>query len=172
MVQSSDCVRNICRWYFGVSVLYDFKRYYVDDSRGQYRFHPILFRPLSLTIDYLSTETFQFHVESTVWDCGKEDLLTIFCYFAPVIRHSVQTMCTMFSRKDFFRLFGGLLKISTRKTNAEPRCLTSLDGHDGGICAAKHLELVHAHHLTNPYTDLTNSIWGKNINQTCMSCPY
>ena len=64
------------------------------------------------------------------------------------------------SRKDFFRLLGGLLRISTRKTNAEPRCLTSLDGHDGAICAAKHLELVHAHHLANPYTDLTNSIWG------------
>ena len=64
------------------------------------------------------------------------------------------------SRKDFFGLLGGLLRISTRKTNAEPRCLTSLDGHDRAICAAKHLELVHAHHLANPYTDLTNSIWG------------
>ena len=49
-------------------------------------------------------------------------------------------MCTMFSRKDVFRLFGGLLRIYTRKTNAEPRCLTSLDGHDGAICTAKHLE--------------------------------
>ena len=57
----------------------------------------------------------------------------MFSQFAPVIRHSVQTMCTMFSRKDFFRLFGGLLRMSTRKTNAEPRCLTSLDGHDGAI---------------------------------------
>ena len=73
-----------------------------------------------------------------MWDYWKEDLLTMFCYFAPVIRHSVQTMCTMFSRKDFFRLFGGLLRISTRKTNAEPKCLTSLDGHDGAIFAAKH----------------------------------
>ena len=80
-----------------------------------------------------STETFQFHVELTVWDYWKEDLLAMFCYFAPVIRHSVQTMCTMFSRKDFFRLFGGLLRISTRKNNAEPRYLTSLDGHDGAI---------------------------------------
>ena len=95
-----------------------------------------------------------------MWDYWKEDLRTMSYYFAPVIRHSVQTMCTMFSRKDFFRLFGGLLRISTRKTNAEPRCLTSLDGHDGAICAAKHLELVHAHHLANPCTDLTNSIWG------------
>ena len=43
--------------------------------------------------------------------------------------NQAQTMCTMFSRKDVFRLFGGLLRISTRKTNAEPRCLTSLDGH-------------------------------------------
>ena len=107
-----------------------------------------------------STETFQFHVESTVCDYWKEDLLTMFCYFAPVIRHSVQKMCTMFSRKDFFRLFGGLLRISTRKTNAEPRCLTSLDGHDGAICATKHLELGHAYHLANSHTDLTNSIWG------------
>ena len=64
----------------------------------------------------------------------------------------------MFSRKDFFRLFDGLLRISTRKTNAEPRCLTSLGGHDGAICAAKHLELVHAHHLANPYTDLGNQV--------------
>ena len=95
-----------------------------------------------------------------MWDYWEEDLVTMFCYFAPVIRQSVQTMCTMFSRKDFFRFFGGLLRISTRKTNAEPRCLTSLDGHDGAICAAKHLELVHAQHLANAYTDLTNSIWG------------
>ena len=79
-----------------------------------------------------------------------------FCYFAPVTRHSVKTMCTMFYRKDFFGLFDVLLRISTRKTNAEPRCLTSLGG---AICAAKHLELVHAY-LASPYTDLTNSIWG------------
>ena len=128
------------------------KRYDVNDSRGQYRYHPILFRPLSSTIDYLSTETFQFHVElQRCGTTGKEDLLTMFCYFAPVIRHSVQTMCTIFSRKDFFRLLGGLLRVSTRKTNAEPRCLTSLEGHDEAICATKHLELVHAHHLANPY---------------------
>ena len=137
------------------------KRYYVDDSRGQYHHHQILFRPLSSTIDYLSTETFQFHVEWSVWDYWKEDFLTMFCYFAPLIRHSVQTMCTMFSRKDFSRLFGGLLRISTRETNAEPWCLSSLDSYnDGATCAAKHLELVHAHHLAKPYTDLTNSIWG------------
>ena len=71
-----------------------------------------------------------------MWDYWKEDLLTMFSYCAPVIRHSVQTMCTMFSRKDFFRLFGGLLRISTRKTNAEARYLSSLDGYDGAICAA------------------------------------
>ena len=141
-----DCVRNIngsTSGYRFCTISDSTKRYYVDDSQGQYRHHPILFRPLSSTIDYLSTETFQFHVESTVWDYWKEDLLTMFCYFAPVIRHSVQTICTMFSRTDFCRLFGGLLRISTRKTNAEPRWLTSLDGHDGAICAAKHLELVH-----------------------------
>ena len=56
----------------------------------------------------------------------------------------------MFSRKYFFRLFDGLLRISTTKTNAEPKCLTSLGGHDGAICVAKHLELVHAYHLANP----------------------
>ena len=68
----------------------------------------------------------------------------------------------MFSRKDFItgRLFDGLLRISTRKTNAEPRFLTLLGGHDGAICAAKHLELVHALHLANPYTDFINSLWG------------
>ena len=102
-------------------------------------------------------------MESRVRDYRKEDFFTIFCYFAPVTRHSVQTMCTRFSTKDFFRLFEGLLRISTRKTNAEPRCLTLLGGHDGAICAAKHLELVHAYHLANPYTDLTNSILGNQI---------
>ena len=62
--------------------------------------------------------TYRLKRSSSMWSeqCG--DLLTMFCYFVPVIRHSVQTMCTMFSRKDFFRLFGGLLRISTRKTNA------------------------------------------------------
>ena len=86
--------------------------------------------------------------------------ITVRCYFAPVTRHSVQTMCTMFARKDFLKMFDGLLRISTRKTNAQPRCLTSLVDHNGAICAAEHLELVHAHPLANPYTDLTNSLWG------------
>ena len=84
----------------------------------------------------------------------------MFCYFAPVTRHSFQAMCTVFSRKDFSELFDGLLRISTTKTNAEPRCLTSLGGHDGAIWAAKHLDLVHVHYLANPYTDLTNSLRG------------
>ena len=84
----------------------------------------------------------------------------MFCYFAPVTRHSFQAMCTMFSRKDVFRLFDGRLRISTRNPNVEPRCLTSLGGHDGAICAAKHLKLVHVHHLANPYTDLTNFLRG------------
>ena len=57
-------------------------------------------------------------------------------------------------------MFDGLLRISARKTNAEPRCLTSLVGPDGAICAAKHLELVHAQPLANPYSHLTNSLWG------------
>ena len=39
-----------------------------------------------------------------MWDYWKEDLLTMFCYFAPVIRHSVQTMCSMSSRKDFGKI--------------------------------------------------------------------
>ncbi len=96
----------------------------------------------------------------TVGDYRWEDLFTMFCYFAPVTRHSFQAMCTVFSRKDFSELFDGLLRISTRKTNAEPRCLTSLGGHDGAIWAAKHLDLVHVHYLANPYTDLTNSLRG------------
>ena len=50
----------------------------------------------------------------------------MFCYFATVIRHSFQATSTMFSRKDFFRLFAGLLRNSTRKTSAEPSCLTSV----------------------------------------------
>ena len=64
-------------------------------------------------------------------------------------------MCAVFSR-----LFDGLLRISTRKTIAEPRCLTSSGGHVGAISVAKDLELVH--HLANPYTDLTNSLLGTN----------
>ena len=54
-------------------------------------------------------------------DFRQEDLFTIFCYFAPVTRHSFQAMCTMFSRKDVFTLFDGRLRIFTRKTNDEPR---------------------------------------------------
>ena len=116
--------------------------------------------------------TYRLKRSSSMWSqqfaiTGKEICLQFFCYFSPVTRHSVQTMWTIFSRKDFFRFIDGLLTISTRKTNAEPRCLTSLGGHDGAICAAKHLELVHAYH-----TDLTNSIWEPKIYQTCMSCPY
>ena len=84
----------------------------------------------------------------------------MFCYFAPVTRHSFQAVCMVFSRKDFFRLFDGLFRICTGKTNAEPRCLTLLGGHDGAIWAAKHLKLVQVHHLGNPYTNLTNSLRG------------
>ena len=36
--------------------------------------------------------------------------------FFTITRHSVQTICTMFSRKDFLRLFDGQLRISTKKT--------------------------------------------------------
>ena len=52
----------------------------------------------------------------------------MFCYFAPVTRHSFQAMYTVFSEKTSLsgpKLFDGLLRISTRKTNAEPGCLTS-----------------------------------------------
>ena len=65
VVQSSDCVRNIYRLYFGVSVLHDDrldetlprrrKPMLADTNLGCY---PIHFRPLSSTIDYLSIETF------------------------------------------------------------------------------------------------------------------
>ena len=112
------------------------KRFQVDDSRGQSRWYQIYFRPLSWTIDYLSSETFQWRcflsVEQCAWshwtvgDYRWEDLFTMFCYFAPVTRHSFQGMCTVFSRNYFSnKLFDGLLRICTRKTNAEPRCLTS-----------------------------------------------
>ena len=57
---------------------------------------------------------------------------TMFCYFTPVARHSFQAMCTVFSRKCFSKLFDGLLRISTRKTNAEPSCLTSSRWSDLG----------------------------------------
>ena len=108
------------------------------------RISPDPFSSLSSTTNYLSIETFQFHVESTVRDYRKEDLFTILCYFAPVAIHSIQTICTMISRKDFFRLFDGLLRIS----NAEPKCLTLfIGGHDGAICAAKHLEYIAYTHI-------------------------
>ena len=87
-----------------------------------------------------------------------EDLFTMFLLFCT--SNQAQRSNNVFSRKDFLRMFDDLLRISTRKINPEPRCLTSLVGHDGAICAAKHFELVHAHHLANPYTDLTNSLWG------------
>ena len=59
-----------------------------------------------------------FQVEFVI--TGKRiNLFTMYCYFAPVTKHSVQTMCTMFSRKDFFRLFDDLLRISSKKNNAE-----------------------------------------------------
>ena len=141
------------------------KLYHIDDSRGKYRYHPIQFRPLSSTIDYLSIETFQQRCTLSMWSqqftitYSKSVYLQCSCYFAPVARHSIQTMCTMFSRKDFLRMFDGLLRTSTRKTNVEPRCLTLLVGHNGAIFAANHLELVHAHHLANPYKDLANSLW-------------
>ena len=50
-----------------------------------------------------------------MWDYWKEDLLTMLCYFAPVIRHSVQTMCTMFSRKDFMYVMS-LLELTGKCT--------------------------------------------------------
>ena len=39
--------------------------------------------------------------------------------------NQAQLSSTVCSRKDFSKLFDGLLRNSTRKTNAEPRCLTS-----------------------------------------------
>ena len=43
------------------------KLYHVDNSRGSYRYHPIHFRPLSSTIDYLSIETFQQRCSLSMW---------------------------------------------------------------------------------------------------------
>ena len=165
MVQSSDCVRNIYRLYFGVS-----------DLRSQTRRNSTTSTIAEANIDITRSIFVRSRQPSTTYRLKRSSNFSIWSqqfaitvrgfilqcswYFAPVTRHSVQTMCTMFSRKDFLRMFDGLLRISTRKTNAEPRCLTSLVGHNGAICAAKHLELVHVHHLANPYTDLTNSICG------------
>ena len=163
VVQSSDCIRNIYRLYTGISFTRSQTRRNSTTSTISISPDPSLSVLVNhrLLIDWNVPATLlSFHVESTVRDYRKEDLFTMFCYFAPVTSHSVQTMLTMFSRKDFFRLFDGLLRVFTRKPNAEPRCLVSLGGHDGAIGAAKHRELVHAHHLANPYTDLTNYLWG------------
>ena len=84
--------------------------------------------------------TYRLKRSDSTWSqqfAGKRICLQCCTIFPPVTRHSVQQMCTMFSRKDFFRLFGGLLRVSFRKTNAEPRCLTSLGGHDGAICTPR-----------------------------------
>ena len=76
----------------------------------------------------------------------------------------------MFSRKDFFRLFDGLLRISTRKTNAEPRCLTSLGGQmERLIWAPSETPRI------GPRTSSGEPFYGfgePSINQTCMLCPY
>ena len=133
-VQSSDCVRNIYRFYFGLSVLYDPKLDETLPHRRYPRLVSMLPDPFSsaLVNDRLLID---WNVPATLVSF-QEDLFTIFCYFAPLTRHSYTAMCTTFFRKDFFRLFDGRLRISTRKPNVEPRCLTSLDGHDGAICAA------------------------------------
>ena len=125
VVQSSDCVRNIYRLYFGVSDLYDFK----PDETLPRRRYP---RPISISPDPCSSDLvndrllidwnvpatlLSFHVETTVCDYSKIICLQCSRYFAPVTRHSVQTMCTMFSRKDFLRIFDGLLRISFHQKN-------------------------------------------------------
>ena len=108
-----------------------------------------------------------FHVGQCAWshwtvdDYRWEHLFTMFWYFAPVTRHSFQAMCTVFSRKDFSDLFDGLLRISTRKTNAEPRCLTSpWWSHLGSETSP----IGPQHHLANPYTGfkITAKAVGKN----------
>ena len=94
-------------------------------SRGQSRCYPIHFRPLSSTIDYLWIETFQRRcvlsmwsgVESTVHDNRYivRGLVYNVLLFCSSNQASFQAMCTVFSStKDFFRLFDGLLRISTR----------------------------------------------------------
>ena len=122
----------------------------------RYIFAPSRLRSTTYRLKHSSDVAFLPCASEDLQDFRQEDLFTMFCYFAPVTRHSFQAMCTMFSRKDFFTLFDGRLRIFTSKTNDEPRCFTSLGGHDGAICAKKHLKLVHVHHLANPYTDLTN----------------
>ena len=140
------------------------KRFHVDDSRGQSRWYPIYFRPLSWTIDYLSSETFQWRWLQCTWshwtvgDYRWEDLFTMFCYFAPVTRHSFQAMCTVFSSLS-------CLTVCSEFPPEKPtlnRDVWLL--HDGAIWAAKHLELVHVHHLANPYAGfkITAKAVGKN----------
>ena len=120
MVQSSDCVRDVYRFYFGLSVLYDPKPYHVDDSRGQSRCFPIHFRPPSSTIDYLSIETFKRRcvpsmwsgVESTVHD--NRHIVRGFVYNVLLFCSSNQAQLSSFLEKTSVRLFDGLLRISTR----------------------------------------------------------
>ena len=173
MVQSSDCVGNIYRFYLGLSVytiLDENKRFQVDGSRGQSRWYSIYFRPLSWTIDYLSSETFQWRcfpcgavcMDWTVGDYRWEDLFTMFCYFAPVTRHSFQAMYTVFSRKEVVL---SCLTVCSEFPPEKPTLNRDVWlRHDGAIWAVKHLELVHVHHLANPYTGfkITAKAVGKN----------
>ena len=61
----------------------------------------------------------------------KEDLFIMFLLFCTSNQAQRPNNVHDVSRKDFLRMFDSLLRISTTKTNAECRCLTSLVGHDG-----------------------------------------
>ena len=98
----------------------------------------------------------------TVGDYRWEDLFTMFCYFAPVTRHSFQAMYTVFSRKEVVL---SCLTVCSEFPPEKPTLNRDVWlRHDGAIWAVKHLELVHVHHLANPYTGfkITAKAVGKN----------
>ena len=75
------CSENLSVVVRGIGFIGSQTRRNATTSRSCYRYHPSHFRPLSSTIDYLSIETFQFHVETTVGDYRKEDLFYNFLLF-------------------------------------------------------------------------------------------
>ena len=79
-------------------------------------------------------------------------------YFGPVFRHSIQTMCTVCFREDFFRFLEGVNRIFNKKTFPEP-----LYNHDGRvICAAQHCKMLHVQDLAvhKPFSGSCNSLRG------------
>jgi len=58
----------------------------------------------------------------TLWSCNYLARFAMFsCYFLPIIRHSIQLLCPVFSRKVFFRCSEGRNKVWTTKTSPSSR---------------------------------------------------